>query len=113
MSRQKGDKQDFSIQDEESIKEKYPDYEKYWIKKQELKSQYPSKLFFNTTGAGNHKIPYSEEERMLHKEYLSKLANLIFEKDGDYQRFTWEMMSEFDKLQMERTARGRTRKYEY
>ena len=33
MSRQKGDKQDFSIQDEESIKEKYPDYENYWIKK--------------------------------------------------------------------------------
>ena len=108
-----GTKKDFSIGDEESLKQKYPHYEKYWNEKQELKKQYPSDLFVTTLGSGNHKLLYPQEERDLHKEYLSKLVDILVQPNGNYQKFVWESMSDIDKLQQERTASGRVRKLNY
>lgn len=105
-----GTKKDFSIRDEESIIRKYPEYQRYIIQKNEIKAKYPEELFLQGTQSGRRKIKYSIEERDLYKQYLKELGDLLFQPDGDFQQFTWEMLSDADKLEQERKARGRQRR---
>ena len=89
-------------------------YQKYDEKKQKLKNKYPQEVF-ELEPIGRPKleyIRYSERERKLHKDYLKKVADLLFEPSGDYQKFSWDIISDVDKLAMERKARGR-KEYKY
>lgn len=87
-------------------------YKKYDKKKQKLKKKYPSDIF-KKAGPGHKKIDYPAEQRKLHQSYLKELLDLIFENDGDYQKFSWDILSDMDKLAMERKARGRKWHYDY
>lgn len=87
-------------------------YRKYDKKKQKLKKKYPSSVF-TTAGPGRNFIDYSAKERELHKSYLKELLDLLFEPNGDYQKFSWDILSDMDKLAMERKARGRKTSYDY
>tara|TARA_R110000868_G_scaffold389003_1_gene658157 strand:- start:140 stop:460 length:321 start_codon:yes stop_codon:yes gene_type:complete len=84
-------------------------YQKYDEKKQKLKNKYPQEVF-ELEPIGRPKleyIRYSEKERKLHKDYIKKVADLLFEPSGDYQKFSWDIISDVDKLAMERKSRGR------
>lgn len=89
-------------------------YQNYDKKKQELKNKYPEKVFeVEPTGRPPLEyIRYSIQERELHKDYLRNIATLLMEPNGDYQKFSWDTISEFDKVIMERKTRGR-KNYKY
>lgn len=88
-------------------------YKRYHDKKQEIKSKYPQEMWIkspNTSSNSSLKIKleeYIKNYRKLHKEYLKELGDLIFEPDGDFQKFSWENMSEADKVVQERKSRAR------
>ena len=74
---------------------KNPHYQKYYEKKLEILSKYP---------------PQKERTREEHTAFMKEVGELIWEQDGDFQKYVWESMSEQDKIIQERTARGRKRK---
>lgn len=93
-------------------KNKY--YQLYEEEKQQIKDKYPPEIFKleSQSGRNEKKIKeatdyYLQNHRHLHQQYLKEIANLIFEPNGNYQKFTWDIMAEVDKLEMERKARGR------
>ena len=84
-------------------------YKRYDEKKQKLKNKYPQEIF-TLQPPGRPRLQYTiydEKERELHKDYLKKLTNLLFEPNGDYQKYCWDTLSEQDKLIAERKARGK------
>lgn len=59
-------------------------------------------------------VQYTQEEHLIYKEYIKELLDLMYEPDGDFQKFIWDSMSLHDKETQTRTARGRRRpKIEY
>lgn len=104
------------FKEEESLLQN-ENYKKYSVKKKEIKAKYPSEIFMLPT-QGNHKENstkenfriYIEQHRELYKEYIKELANLLFEPEGDFQQFTWDIIPEVDKKHMERRARGRKKR---
>lgn len=92
-----------------------PYYIKFIQEKEEIKKKYPPEIFiteYNNTGRRPKHIEqlnkeYFAKHRSLHQEYLKELADLIFTPNGSYQEFTWDIMSDVEKLEMERKARGR------
>lgn len=109
MSRLLNSTQGYSIRDEESLKKKYPSFNLYWEQKQKIKEKYPSSLFVYDSIGRAKPINYSKEERELFKQYMREIYDLIHEPDGHFQKFAWESLSDFDKLQMQRKANGDTR----
>ena len=81
-------------------------YKRYDEKKQELKNKYDEQLFINSI-RGRGEIPYSVEEREQHKKYLEKICSILIKANGDYQKFTWDIMSLQDKIIQERKTRRR------
>lgn len=86
-------------------------YKLFQEEKDQLKSKYPQEIFYKPiSGRDTSKECKKYIElgyRELHKEYLKELSDLIFKPDGTYQQFTWDIMPEVDKLEMEKKARGR------
>ena len=85
-------------------------YKLYEEQKLAIKAKYPSEIFYTPT-SGRDVVKVGKEyiekgHRELHNQYLKELADLIFAKDGYYQQFTWDIMAEVDKLEMDRKARG-------
>ncbi len=91
---------------------KNKNYKRYDEKKQELKNKYDEQLFINSI-RGRGEIPYSVEERKQHKKYLEKICSILIEPNGDYQKFTWDIMSEHDLLMQERKTRRRINDSQY
>jgi hypothetical protein len=91
---------------------KNKNYKRYDEKKQELKNKYDEQLFINST-PGRGEIPYSAEERKQHKKYLEKICSILIEPNGDYQKFTWDIMSSHDLLMQERKTRRRINDSQY
>ena len=109
-----GTKKNFSIRDEESIIRNYPEYQRYIIQKNEIKAKYPEEIFLLGSKIGRRSIKYSKEQRELHKQYLIELGDLLFQPGGNFQQFTWELLSDADKELMERKSKSKkTRKIEY
>jgi len=81
-------------------------YKRYDDKKQKLKNKYDKQLF-KSSSPGRGLTPYSDSERKEHKEYLEKLCSMLLEANGDYQKFTWDIMSTHDKIIQERKTRRR------
>ena len=87
------------------------EYYKAFIKeKEEIKSKYPEEIFDKAVSGRNtireYKVYLDKGHRDLHKQYIRELADLIFTPGGNYQQFTWDIMSEVEKIEMERLARG-------
>ena len=51
---------------------------------------------------------YDGKERKLYQQYLSDIWALLFKPKGNYQKFLWDTMSDYDKVIAER--RGRSKK---
>ena len=89
-------------------------YIKYNKEKQLLKEKYPPEIFQRPATSGRSvkgiyklKEDYIQNEQPLHRQYLKELADLIFQPNGNYQQFTWDIMGEVERLEMERKSRGR------
>lgn len=105
-----------SVNNLEELKEASEDYLRYWEKKQEIKSKYPEDCFPNyTKGVGYALKSATEEQREQYKEYLKDIGDLLFEPNGDYQKFVWdELIPPGEREIQERRARGRKpRQLEY
>ena len=87
-------------------------YKRYDDKKQLLKNKYDKQLFISSS-PGRGEIPYSDSERKEYKEYLEKICSMLIEPNGDYQKFTWDIMSQQDKILQERKTRRRANDSEY
>ena len=80
-------------------------YRKYYKEKQKIKDKYPPNIFLSE-GRGGKRF-YEEGEQELYQKYLKELSNVIFQPNGDFQKFSWDALNDVEKLQMERTARGK------
>ena len=87
-------------------------YKRYDDKKQLLKNKYDKQLFISSS-PGRGELPYSDSERKEYKEYLEKICSMLIEANGDYQKFTWDIMSQQDKILQERKTRRRANDSEY
>jgi hypothetical protein len=79
-------------------------YKKYYKQKQKIKSKYPDTLI-KSEGKGGKRF-FEKGEQELSRKYLKEIADLILKPNGDFQKFSWDLINSVDKLQMERTARG-------
>lgn len=71
-----------------------PWYQIYYERKQELLQKYP---------------PIKKRSREEHLSYMKEICELIWEPDGEFQKFLWDIMSEQEKLEQRRRASGRKR----
>lgn len=79
-------------------------YKKFFVQKNKIKETYPSSLFYIPISGKQQ--PYTKEEQQMYKEYIKELADLMFKPKGWFQKFTWDIMSDSDKDEMERKTRG-------
>lgn len=70
----------------------HPDYMRYKEKKDAIYEKYP---------------PLNKMSREEYKQCMREITDLIFEPDGDYQKWAWDAMGEQDKIRMERRALGK------
>jgi len=81
-----------------------PYYKKFLVEKNKIKEKYPKELFETAT---SRKDPiYSEESKLIWRQYLKELGNLMFKPKGLYQDFIWDIISESEKIYMETKARN-------
>lgn len=91
---------------------------KHWIRfnkqKQKIREKYPQELFEIPAGY-KKKEDYPLEQQKLYREYLKEMGDLIHKKDGWYQKFVWDTISESDKVLKERELRvmSKERKHHY
>lgn len=83
-----------------------PFYQEFLIHKNKIKEKYPEELWIVPNSYKKACI-FTDEYKQLWKQYLKELGDLMFEPDGLYQKFTWDIMSEVDKNQMEMRSRAR------
>lgn len=103
-------KKDYEPKYEYKENQYYKEYEKL---KEEIKSKYPAEIFIQDYSTAKVKKDYLTKERFLYQQYLKELTDLIFQPDGLFQKFIWDVMSEVEKLEMERRTRGRMGNGEY
>lgn len=98
-----------SILEEEGL-ETNLNYRKYKEQKDKIKSKYPSEIW-KYQGAGRSKISYHNEYlnnyHPLYKEYIKEILNLMLTPDSDFQKFTWDIIPDYELEIMKRRARGR------
>lgn len=86
-------------------------YKLFEEEKQKIKDKYPPHIFENTiSGLPSQKLykKYIESnDRELYQQYLKELADLMFKPNGIFQEFVWDTMSQVEKEEMEKLARGR------
>ena len=106
-----------SVNDLEELKEVSKDYLNYSIKKDKLKEKYSEDIFPNWVPDGRKFITHSttKEQREGYKQYLKEIGDLLFEPNGDYQKFVWNQLTPpGEREEQERKARGRLpRQLEY
>lgn len=59
---------------------------------------------------GRKKVPYTKEQQQLYRGYIKRVADLMFETEGNFQMWLWDMMTDEQKRVME--VRSRPSKYE-
>ena len=84
-------------------------YKKYYEQKQKIKERYPQDLWERPNGSKNA-LNKNYNNHHLWKEYIKEIADLLLQPNGDYQKFSWEVLiSDSDKVVMEQKARGNQR----
>lgn len=87
---------------EERYDNKY--YQKFNKEKQKIKEKYPAELFEIPREYKNHYYPM--EHRRLYREYLKEIGDLMYQKEGWYQKFIWDTLSDSDKAEFERKLKS-------
>lgn len=90
-------------------------YKEYHKLKTELRKKYDDRLFNYSVGDRWKKTInwYKEEGQEQYRNYLKELADIMFQPDSHYQRFTWDLISEQEQLIMRRKIKPRVGKGEY
>jgi len=101
-------------------KDEYSDnkyYKKFLVQKNKIKQKYPPHLFEMPSSYNLMRKFKGSEEQLLWKQYIKELGDLMFQPNGWYQKFTWDIMSESDKELMDQKAKantyGRTSTFNY
>lgn len=99
-----------SVKDRERMR-KNPHYEKFYQEREELKKRYDENLLTHSSGEKKAAIEFeryiNSDEINQYRQYLKELTDLIFQPNGNFQHFIWDIVSEVEKEEMERKARGR------
>lgn len=77
-------------------------YKRYLIKKEKIKSKYPPSLWENPLS----RTKYDKEMKEMWLTYLKEISDLMYKKDGWFQKFVWDSFSDSVKDKMEQKARG-------
>lgn len=83
-----------------------PNYQKFLVEKNKIKERYPKELLDLPNSYKKGTI-FDDEQKKLWKQYLKELCDLMFEPNGLYQQFVWDVMSESDKQKMETKSSGK------
>ena len=100
-------KKDWSINDTSSLL-KNTHYKKFTTQKKRLQLKYDKRLFewSKTRPPASLKKWYIEEGQEQWRAYLKEVSDLMYEQEGNFQKFLWDIISNQDKEIMERKARG-------
>ncbi len=100
-------KKDWSINDTSSLL-KNTHYKKFTTQKKRLQLKYDKRLFewSKSRPPTSLKKWYIEEGQEQWREYLKEVSDLMYEQEGNFQKFLWDIISNQDKEIMERKARG-------
>ena len=84
-------------------------YNKFAKEKEKLKSQYDERLWQQNAGNLSNvtKEWFLTEGQHKWREYLSKIGDIIFRPDSDFQKFVWDILSEKEKENREFKCRAR------
>jgi len=99
-----------SVNDLSELKEASEDYLRYSKKKDKIKAKYSEDCFPSWVPDGRKFITHqgTKEQRQKYQEYLKEVCDLIFEPNGDYQKFVWDFLTpQYEKTQQEFRARGK------
>ena len=92
-------------------------YKKFLKQKEKIKEKYPPHLFEIPTSYSEMRKFKGSEEQLLWKQYIKELGDLMFQPNGWFQKFTWDVMSDSDKRDMMQRAKantyGRTSQFNY
>ena len=93
---------------EEQKQHKY--YQTYRKKRKKILDKY-SEDMLNTHTVGKRIIPYSKEQREEHQAFCKEIMDEIFKPHSNYQKWTWEIMSQMEKQKMIWASTSRKNKY--
>ena len=93
-----------------------PYYQQFLVEKNKIKERYPQELWQTPTSYKSAKI-FDKDLQVLWKQYLKEVGDLMFQPNGTFQDFVWDVMSESDKNLMAHKARtnkyGRSSEFNY
>ena len=104
-----------SVNNLTDLEEVSKDYKRYRKKKLKIKGKYSENIFpcYNQA-IGEAKNKPTEEEIKKYRKYLKEIGDLLFQPNGSYQKFAWEVLvSKSDKVNQERLSRGRLHTIKY
>jgi len=100
-----GYKSELSINNLESLLEN-KNYKNFWNKNKEIQSKYDKRLFEYATVSPKRSIKewYLEEGIKQWREYIKEISEEMLKPNSDYQKFTWDILSDKDKEVRERMS---------
>ena len=104
----KGYKAELSINNLESLL-KNKNYKSFWDKKKEIQSKYDERLWDwgRTNPPKAIKKWYLEEGIKQWREYIKEISEEMLKPGSDYQKFTWDILSDRDKEVRERMSKSK------
>ena len=100
-----------TIQQQKRFKE-LESYRIFLQEKKKIQNKYPTKPWDtrHPAGQGNYKNPYEQHWWDDWQEYKKEISDLMFQPNGAFQDFVWEICNEKDEVAMKVWLRGR---YDY
>jgi hypothetical protein len=91
------------------------EYRDYLKEKKVIQKKYPSKPWNNIPKRGPRKIvePFDEKWWAELQSYKKEMLDLLFTPNGNFQQFTWQLLSEKEDAERENRARGFRRSIYY
>lgn len=76
-------------------------YQQFLKRKEEIKSRYPDEMWLKPNSKNNY-------DRDMWLQYLKEIADLMYEKEGFYQNFIWDIIPVHERQAMEARAKANT-----
>lgn len=91
------------------------EYREYLKEKKVIQAKYPSRPWDNKPKRGpyNFAEPFDEKWWAELQSYKKEMLDLLFTPNGNFQQFTWQLLSEKEDAEMENRARGFRRSIYY
>ena len=86
------------------LREENKYYQKFNKQKQKIRDKYPKELF-EIPSAYKRRDDYPLEQQRMFRMYLKEVGDLMHQKEGWYQKFIWDTISDSDKVEIERKIR--------